>query len=81
MFGEETLEQIWRTFTNREAADPVSMFVDLVNSQSWVGQLIAGDLATNGVEIDRDSELVAMIAYLQRLGRGPQPTGTLEEVN
>ena len=42
MFGEETLEQIWRTFTNREAADPVSMFVDLVNSQSWVGQLIAG---------------------------------------
>ena len=37
-------------------------------------QLIAADLAAQGgVEIAEDAELVAMIAYLQRLGRGPQP--------
>jgi len=30
---------------------------------------IVSDLATNGVEADPDSEMVALIAYLQRLGR------------
>jgi cytochrome c oxidase cbb3-type subunit I/II len=38
-------------------------------------RLIVDDLAKNGVEITEDSRLVALIAYLQRLGRGPQPTG------
>ena len=37
------------------------------------GQLIADDLADKDVEIAPDSEMAAMIAYLQRLGRGPQP--------
>ncbi len=35
-------------------------------------ELITADLATQGVEISWDRELVALIAYLQRLGRGPQ---------
>jgi cytochrome c oxidase cbb3-type subunit I/II len=37
---------------------------------------IVADLATNGVELEPDSEMVAMIAYLQRLGRdhGVAPT-------
>jgi cytochrome c oxidase cbb3-type subunit I/II len=38
------------------------------------GQLIADDLATGSVELAPDSEMTALIAYLQRLGRGPQPT-------
>ncbi len=41
------------------------------------GQLIVDDLASQGIEIAADSELVAMIAYLQRLGRGPQPIAPL----
>ncbi len=38
-------------------------------------ELIVADLAQNDVTLDRESELVALMAYLQRLGRGPQPTG------
>jgi cytochrome c oxidase cbb3-type subunit I/II len=38
------------------------------------GQLIVDDLAEGGVELAADSKLTAVIAYLQRLGRGPQPT-------
>jgi cytochrome c oxidase cbb3-type subunit I/II len=41
-------------------------------------RLIVDDLAQNGVEITEDSQLVALIAYLQRLGRGPQPTGDVQ---
>ncbi len=41
----------------------------LVHAQ---GDLIRADLETQGIRIDARSELVAMIAYLQRLGRGPQ---------
>jgi len=37
------------------------------------GGLIAADLATQDVKVNGDSDLVALIAYLQRLGRGPQP--------
>jgi cytochrome c oxidase cbb3-type subunit I/II len=37
------------------------------------GQMIADDLASKDVTIAPDSKMVAMIAYLQRLGRGPQP--------
>jgi cytochrome c oxidase cbb3-type subunit I/II len=36
------------------------------------GEAIRDDLARNGVRIDPESELVALIGYLQRLGRGPQ---------
>ena len=35
--------------------------------------LIRSDLEKSGVSIEPDSELIALIAYLQRLGRGPQP--------
>ncbi len=35
--------------------------------------LIRTDLEAQGVKIAGESELLAMIAYLQRLGRGPQP--------
>ena len=43
---------------------------DLAVSQ---GEMIAADLASQSVEIAPDSEMAALIAYLQRLGRGPQP--------
>jgi len=36
-------------------------------------QLIADDLAGKDVTVDPQSRMVAVIAYLQRLGRGPQP--------
>jgi len=36
------------------------------------GAQIRDDLALNGARIDPESELVALIGYLQRLGRGPQ---------
>jgi len=36
-------------------------------------QLIADDLAAKNVTVDPQSKMVAVIAYLQRLGRGPQP--------
>ncbi len=35
-------------------------------------ETITANLATQGVKLSWDSEMVAMIAYLQRLGRGPQ---------
>jgi len=37
------------------------------------GQMIADYLAKNDVNIEPNSKMAAMIAYLQRLGRGPQP--------
>jgi cytochrome c oxidase cbb3-type subunit I/II len=39
------------------------------------GQLISDDLMQQDIELAPDSGLTALIAYLQRLGRGPQPTG------
>ena len=36
------------------------------------GRLISDDLAAGDVAVAPESELVALIAYLQRLGRGPQ---------
>jgi cytochrome c oxidase cbb3-type subunit I/II len=36
------------------------------------GMQVSADLATQGAHVTWDSEMVAMIAYLQRLGRGPQ---------
>ena len=38
------------------------------------GAQIAADLATSGVNVPADSEMVALIAYLQRLGVKPAPT-------
>jgi cytochrome c oxidase cbb3-type subunit I/II len=38
-------------------------------------QRIVDDIAQAQVELAPESELTAMIAYLQRVGRGPQPTG------
>jgi cytochrome c oxidase cbb3-type subunit I/II len=38
-------------------------------SQRQQAETIVLDLATNGVEVDWNSEIVALIAYLQRLGR------------
>lgn len=35
------------------------------------GQAIAGDLAKSGVQVGPDKEIVALIAYLQQLGRAP----------
>jgi cytochrome c oxidase cbb3-type subunit I/II len=35
-------------------------------------QTITANLASQGVKVEWDSELVALISYLQRLGRGPQ---------
>lgn len=37
------------------------------------GQMISDYLANNDVNVAPDSKMAAMIAYLQRLGRGPQP--------
>ncbi len=37
------------------------------------GRLIADDLAAKGITLAPDSKMAAVIAYLQRLGRGPQP--------
>ena len=36
-------------------------------------RLITADLAAKSVTLSPDSEMAAVIAYLQRLGRGPQP--------
>jgi cytochrome c oxidase cbb3-type subunit I/II len=36
------------------------------------GEQIAAELAKDGVKLAPDSEMAALIAYLQRLGRGPQ---------
>ena len=45
---------------------------------SMLADLGADDLAGKDVEIAPDSEMAAIIAYMQRLGRGPQPTAPLE---
>ena len=42
------------------------------------GELIAGDLREQGVELAPDCKLIALTAYLQRLGRGPQPISVEE---
>jgi cytochrome c oxidase cbb3-type subunit I/II len=37
------------------------------------GEVITKDLAGEGVTVAPDTELVAVIAYLQRLGKKPEP--------
>jgi len=39
------------------------------------GRLISTDLADQDILVEPDNKLTALIAYLQRLGRGPQPVG------
>ena len=53
-------------YTDEDIAD----CQDVAKSQ---GTLIASDLQANAVTIEPDCKMVAVIAYLQRLGRGPQP--------
>jgi cytochrome c oxidase cbb3-type subunit I/II len=43
-----------------------------LQDQQEQAELIAADLEKQGVELAWDSEMVALIAYLQRLGREPQ---------
>ena len=50
--------------------EDIERAIELARSQ---GRLIADDLASGDVTIAPESELVALIAYLQRLGRNPQP--------
>ena len=40
--------------------------------QKAQAEAITADLASQGIQVAWDSELVALISYLQRLGRGPQ---------
>jgi len=40
------------------------------------GQAIAKDLAGEGVTVEPDTQMVAVIAYLQRLGKKPEPPKT-----
>jgi hypothetical protein len=61
-----TMRKLGVPYTDEEIAS----CVDMAQSQA---QLIAADLGTNAVTIDPGSRMVALIAYLQRLGRGPQP--------
>jgi cytochrome c oxidase cbb3-type subunit I/II len=45
------------------------------------GAAIAADLAKEGVQVDPDSQMVAVIAYLQRLGKKPEPAKPAEGVS
>jgi cytochrome c oxidase cbb3-type subunit I/II len=37
------------------------------------GEEIASELAKEGIRVEPDTKMVAMIAYLQRLGKNPAP--------
>ncbi len=62
----ETLSKLGVPYTDDD-------FASAVENATEQGRAIAADLAAQQVTVAADSELVAMIAYLQRLGRGPQP--------
>ncbi len=64
----ETMRKIGVPYTDEDIATAEAVAL----SQ---GQLISDDLMQHDIELAPDSGLAAMIAYLQRLGRGPQPTG------
>jgi cytochrome c oxidase cbb3-type subunit I/II len=67
----EVLRMLNTPYTDEDIANALETYL----SQ---GQLIADDLAGKDVEIAPNSEMAAMIAYMQRLGRGPQPTSANE---
>ncbi len=50
-------------------------FADAFEKARRQGQLVSQDLAKQDVEVEAESEMTALIAYLQRLGRGSQPSG------
>ena len=62
--------QALRTLGNPYTDEDIALAPQRFASQ---GQLIADDLAAKDVNIAPDSKMAAMIAYLQRMGRGPQP--------
>ncbi|MEM9553603.1 MAG: cytochrome-c oxidase, cbb3-type subunit I [Acidobacteriota bacterium] len=62
------LRTIGVPYTDEQIADAVAL-------QESQAQLIVDDLAAQQVELDPGSKMTALIAYLQRLGRGPQPVG------
>jgi cytochrome c oxidase cbb3-type subunit I/II len=45
------------------------------------GQAIADDLAKEGVTVAPDTQMVALVAYLQRLGKKPEPPKPTENVS
>ncbi|MCB9513067.1 MAG: cytochrome-c oxidase, cbb3-type subunit I [Candidatus Latescibacteria bacterium] len=63
----ETLSRLGVPYTEADIASAKATAL----SQAGI---ITADLSSQGVNIADDSELVALIGYLQRLGRGPQPT-------
>jgi cytochrome c oxidase cbb3-type subunit I/II len=55
-------------YTEEETTDAVAL-------QRSQAKLIVDELASQSAELDPESEMTALIAYLQRLGRHPQPLG------
>ncbi|MBK8232805.1 MAG: cytochrome-c oxidase, cbb3-type subunit I [Candidatus Eisenbacteria bacterium] len=64
--------QAMRTVGVPYTDDEIQNSAEICRSQA---QLIVDDLTAQGVKIEPESRMIALIAYLQRLGRGPQPTG------
>ncbi len=64
--------EVLRTIGVPYSDEDIASAADVLMSQ---GQLISDDLANADIELAPDSELSALIAYMQRLGRGPQPVG------
>ncbi|MDY7092918.1 MAG: cytochrome-c oxidase, cbb3-type subunit I [Acidobacteriota bacterium] len=62
------LQKIGVPYTEEEIEDAMAM-------QQSQAKLITDDLAAQSVDLDPGSQMTALIAYLQRLGRGPQPIG------
>jgi cytochrome c oxidase cbb3-type subunit I/II len=60
------LAQVGVPYTDAQVRDAASDARDQ-------GSAIAKDLATEGAEVPPDTQLVAVIAYLQRLGKKPEP--------
>jgi len=60
------LQKLGVPYSDAEIAEAVAV----ARSQA---ELIATDLRTNAVTMESETQLIAIIAYLQRLGRGPQP--------
>jgi cytochrome c oxidase cbb3-type subunit I/II len=64
-----------RTLGTPYSDEDIELAPDRFMSQ---GRLIAADLAGKDITIEPDSKMAAIIAYLQRLGRGPQPLSQAE---
>ena len=68
------LQKLGVPYTDEE----IDSAVQTLRSQA---ELIAADLRQQAVEIEPESKMIALIAYLQRLGRGPQPTESASTQN